>query len=60
MPTAQRHNHHLKNNKSKYTQIIRMKVANVVLHQKTKHKEVYAWHIYQTDYSKPGSIGLSA
>lgn len=37
-----------------------MKVAKIVLHQKTKDKEEHAWHIYQTDYSKPGSIGLSA
>lgn len=53
-------NHHLKN-KSNHIQIVRMMVVNVVFNQKARqHKEAHTLYVYQTDYSKPGSIGLSA
>lgn len=38
-----------------------MMVVNVVFNQKARqHKEAHTLYVYQTDYSKPGSIGLSA
>lgn len=39
-----------------------MIIINSAFNQKARQqpKEAYTWHIYQTDYSKPGSIGLSA
>lgn len=59
--TVKRHNHHL-TIPPKYIQIISMIIINSAFNQKARQqpKEAYTWHIYQTDYSKPGSIGLSA
>lgn len=52
--------HHLKN-KSNHIQIVRMMVVNIEFNQKARqHTEAHTWHVYQTDYSKPGSSGLSA